>query len=319
MFVTSPLCHWLVRVLILSITGFTLAFLANAILIFGFEWPGALVLFEGDQAGRIFKSLFQVGIYLLVLATAVVVAIKSSGNGFQVTADTLSSLAAYLIRVAFWAVVLIGFVDTVIAFLRVENFLTLISANADNALGRARFRGLWVHYPLLFAAFFIAWRIRKQSFFWLGLLIVLAEFSIVITRFVFSYEQAFMGDLVRFWYAALFLFASAHTLLHEGHVRVDILYSGLSDYRKALVNFWGSLILGIPLCALILLIGLSDKTASISSALINFEISQSAYGLYTKYLMAGFLVVFATTMIIQFCSYCLSSFAVIVNHKEAAR
>ena len=30
-----------------------------------------------------------------------------------------------------------------------------------------------------------------------------------------------MGDLVRFWYAALF-FASAYTLKEDGHVRVDV-------------------------------------------------------------------------------------------------
>ena len=50
-------------------------------------------------------------------------------------------------------------------------------------------------------------------------MVVLAEFAIVVSRFVFSYEQAYMGDLVRFWYAALFLFASAYALSHEGHVR----------------------------------------------------------------------------------------------------
>jgi len=54
---------------------------------------------------------------------------------------------------------------------------------------------------------------RTLGFQWLALLIVIAELAIVFTRFIFSYEQAFMGDLVRFWYAALFLFASAHTLL----------------------------------------------------------------------------------------------------------
>ena len=58
---------------------------------------------------------------------------------------------------------------------------------------------------------FIAIRSKGLGFIWLALLVVVAEFLIVITRFVFSYEQAFMGDLVRFWYAALFLFASANT------------------------------------------------------------------------------------------------------------
>ena len=60
-----------------------------------------------------------------------------------------------------------------------------------------------------------------------------------------------MGYLVRFWYAALFLFASAYTLVHEGHVRVDILYTRFSERGKAWANFWGSMVLGMPLCWII--------------------------------------------------------------------
>ena len=64
----------------------------------------------------------------------------------------------------------------------------------------------------------IAYFTRTLGFIWLALLIVVAELQIVVARFVFSYEQAFMADLVRFWYGAMFLFASAYTLLAEGHV-----------------------------------------------------------------------------------------------------
>ena len=66
------------------------------------------------------------------------------------------------------------------------------------------------------------------DFIWLALLIVLGELLIVITRFIFSCEQAFMGDLVGFWYAGLFLF-SVLTLVHEGHVRVDVLYANFKN------------------------------------------------------------------------------------------
>ena len=75
----------------------------------------------------------------------------------------------------------------------------------------------------------LATRTKTLGFHWLALLIVVGELMIVVFRFIFSYEQAFMSDLVRFWYGALFLFASAHTLLEEGHVRVDILYAGLKE------------------------------------------------------------------------------------------
>ena len=67
--------------------------------------------------------------------------------------------------------------------------------------------------------------------------------------------------------------------------------------------------MGIPLCWVILTMGMWTKTASLNSPMISFEISQSGYGLYVKYLMAGFMIVFAVSMIAQFCSYLLSSLA----------
>ncbi len=153
--------------------------------------------------------------------------------------------------------------------------------------------------------------LRRISFSWLALLVVLAEFQIVISRFVFSYEQAFMGDLVRFWYAALFLLASAYTLIHEGHVRVDVFYVGFSERGQARTNVAGCLLLGWPLCWVILGTGLWGRGSSLNSPMLSFEISQSGYGMYIKYIMAGFLVVYAVSMIIQFASYFLENVAVL--------
>ena len=151
----------------------------------------------------------------------------------------------------------------------------------------------------------IALHAKGLGFTWLTLLVVLAELQIVITRFVFSYEQAFMGDLVRFWYGALFLFASAHTLIEDGHVRVDVFYAGLSSRAKGLVNAFGALLLGLPLCAVVLVIGFAQKSSIITSPMLAFEVGQSGFGMYVKYLLAGFLAIFAITMTIQFASYLL--------------
>jgi TRAP-type mannitol/chloroaromatic compound transport system permease small subunit len=171
------------------------------------------------------------------------------------------------------------------------------------------FRGTWVHFPLILASIVIASFTRTLGFLWLALLIVIAEFLIVVSRFVFSYEQVFMGDLVRFWYAGLFLFASAYTLLHDGHVRVDVLYTNFSERGKALTNVFGSLFLGIPLCWNILIQGMSGRGSSINSPLLSFEISQSGFGMYTKYLMAAYLIIFAVSMGVQFTSFVLSNVA----------
>ena len=151
---------------------------------------------------------------------------------------------------------------------------------------------------------------RTLGFTWLALLIVVAELMIVISRFVFSYEQALMADLVRYWYAGLFLFASAYTLYDEGHVRVDILYAAFGRTKKGFFNAIGTIALGMTTCWVILVIGFGGKQSIINSPVVNFEITQSGTtGLFVKYQMAAFLAIFAISMLIQFVSYFFESVA----------
>jgi hypothetical protein len=58
----------------------------------------------------------------------------------------------------------------------------------------------------------------------------------------------------------------------------------------------------------ILIIGMGGRPSSIiNSPILSFEVTQAGFGLYVKYLMAGFLGVFAVTMLIQFVSYFLDA------------
>ena len=275
---------------------------------FGIEADGPLT------ESQLTEGWIQLIVYIAALSGAVIYALRRRDLPLQQDALRLHHLASYIVRVAFWTVFLVGLVDMIISLLRVENLLPfLIGDELVSALGRPAFRGEYVHYPLLYLSLIIAAVFRKVSFSWLALMVVLAEFFIVITRFVFSYEQAYMGDLVRFWYAALFLFASSYTLVQEGHVRVDVLYAGMKKKNKARVNIVGTLLLGMPLCWVILMQGMGGRGNSINSPFLSFEISQSGYGMYVKYLMAGYLVIFAVSMLVQFTSYLLHNVAVLVE------
>ncbi len=222
----------------------------------------------------------------------------------------LCGFVTYIIRAAFWAVFFIGVADVVISLLRIENSLApLVGDQLATDLGLAQFRAPFVHLPLMLLAMVVACFSRTLGFQWLGLLVVVSELMIVFSRFVFSYEQAFMADLVRFWYAALFLFASAYTLLEDGHVRVDVLYSRFSRRKRGRVNVIGTLLLGLVFCWVILILGTATKSSIINGPLITLEVTQSGFGLYVKYMMAGFLGLFAVTMMIQFSAYLLESVA----------
>jgi TRAP-type mannitol/chloroaromatic compound transport system permease small subunit len=276
----------LIRTFAVSIVTIMLLFLINNYLNFWRQWPGLPSLFShygwfGLEAlrtplvgGQIIKGWLQLLSYLGAVALVVLYVLRTRKRPLRSDAALLSGFAAYIIRAAFWIVLIIGLVDILISFLRVENLLSpLVGDDLSQAIGRPQFRGIYVHFPLILLSFVIAFFNRSLGFTWLAFLVVLAEFQIVISRFVFSYEQPFMGDLVRFWYAALFLFASAYTLVHEGHVRVDVFYSRFSERSKAWSNSVGTLLLGLPLGWVILMTGMWDKTSSINSPLHSFEVS----------------------------------------------
>ncbi|AMN51778.1 permease [Labrenzia sp. CP4] len=273
------LCGWIVLAIMT-------AFLLNNYLTYWQDLPGIAPIFGGAANGSmpILWSWLQLALYaaFVLLAFGYV---RTNGNTLREDSVRITNINAYLIRACFFAVLIVGLVDSAISFLRIEGFLPDVvgQALADD-LGKSQFRGPYVHMPLI-------------------------ALSFVIGRFVFSYEQAFLADLVRFWYAALFLFASAYTLLEEGHVRVDIFYAGLSSRAKGIVNAVGSVVLGISLCTVILVIGMGGKQNIINSPILTYETTQAGFGLYVKYLMAGFLGVFAVSMMIQFVAYFLDAVA----------
>ncbi len=297
-------------------------FLLNNFLIFWMDWPGILALFAHQEwfgvdplrkplmDGAITLGWFQIGICLVGLGAAVIYPLLTRDVGLRAEADRLTAFVTYLVRALFWAVLLVGVVDAVISFLRVEDLLIpIVGEQMTLDLGRNSYRGTYVHYPMVLLGFVIAFFMRGLGFIWLALLVVVAQFAIVITRFIFSYEQAFMGDLVRFWYAALFLFGSAYALISEGHVRVDVFYAHFSSRGKAWANGIGAILMGLPLCWVILTTGMWGKGSSLNNPLLSFEVSQQGYGMYVKYLMVGFLVTFSVTMAIQFMSSFLDSIA----------
>lgn len=283
-------------------------FLANNYLTFWRGWPGPVFMAGSVAQGGL--TWVQTGLYGVGPAAAVGFVLARKSRSLRSDSNVMYAISGFIIRASFWAVCLVGLADMVVSFLRVEGLLPgLVGDKLTIDLGRATFRGFYVHFPMAALGIVIAVRHRGLGFPWLALLVVAAELLIVLTRFIFSYEQAFMGDLVRFWYAALFLFASAYTLLEEGHVRVDVLYSTFRDRTKGIVNALGSALLGIPLCTVIIFYGMSGKSTVINGPLLIFETTQTGYGMYVKFWMAGFLAIFAISMLIQFAGYFLEAIA----------
>ncbi|MGE4167315.1 MAG: TRAP transporter small permease subunit, partial [Xanthobacteraceae bacterium] len=262
--------------------------------------------FRGGSA----LGLVQLLLYVAAFAGGIFYVLRTPDTMLRPDSERIYDATAHILRAAFWAVLLIGLADAVISFLRVEGMLPgLVGDKLAIDLGRSNFRGTFVHFPMIAIAIVISYFHRGLGFTWLALLVVAAELLIVISRFIFSYEQAFMADLVRFWYGALFLFASAYTLLEEGHVRVDVLYTNFSDRTKGIVNAICCILLGMSGCWVILYYGMLGASSIINGPLLSFEVTQAGFGMYVKYWMAGFLAIFAVTMHMQFAGYFLESIA----------
>ena len=310
-----------IRIFSYSILAITFVFLLNNVLTVWFDWPGVKKLFSHYEifgfkklnkpleGGLITSAYIQLFLYFVSILLAAFYVFRSFTQTLETDAKNLSNITAYIIRSSFWAVFIVGLADFLISFMVVEKLVEPIFGEAIKIkLIIPSFRITFIHFPLILISFVIGYFTRSVGFIWLGVLVVGSEFAIVLSRFIFEYEQAFQGDLVRFWYSALYLFASAYALIHEGHVRVDVLYTGFSERKKAWTNSIGSLLLGIPLCLIILFLGMGGKASIINGPVISFEITQQgSNGLYLLYLMAVYLAVFAISMLIQFTSYFMGS------------
>ena len=311
----------LIRIFSFSILAITFVFLINNVLTIWFDWPGIKQLFS--QYGLFgFKKLskpleesvltfafIQLFFYFISVLFVIFYVFKSINQTLESDAEILSKFTAYIIRSSFWAVLIVGAADLLVSFMVVEKLVEpILGETLKVKLVIPTFRITFVHFPLILISFVIGYFTRTVGFIWLAVLVVGSEFTIVLSRFIFEYEQAFQGDLVRFWYSALYLFASSYALMHEGHVRVDVLYTGFSERKKAWTNSIGSLVLGIPLCLIVIFLGMSGKASIINGPVTAFEITQQGSGgLYLLYLMAIYLAVFAVSMLIQFTSYFMSS------------
>ena len=311
----------LIRIFSYSILSLTFIFLINNVLTVWFDWPGVKKLFSHYELFGFKKlnkpleglamslSYIQLLFYFLSFVAVIMFVLKSLNQTLQTDSEILKKITAYVVRSSFWAVLIVGVVDFLISFMVVEKLVEpIFGEQVKINLVKPAFRITYIHFPLILASFIIGYFNKSVGFIWLAVLVVGSEFLIVISRFIFQYEQAFQGDLVRFWYAALYLFASAYALIHEGHVRVDVLYANFSERKKAWTNAIGSLVLGIPLCLIVIFLGMGGKASIINGPVISFEITQQgSNGLYLLYLMAVYLAVFAVSMLTQFTSYFMSS------------
>ncbi len=86
--------------------------------------------------------------------------------------------------------------------------------------------------------------------------LLLNVFYDVIMRYVFNDVSIGMQELEWHLFATIFLLGIPYALRHDGHVRVDIIYEGLSAKKQGWIDLIGILIFLLPFTLLVFYYGL---------------------------------------------------------------
>lgn len=86
---------------------------------------------------------------------------------------------------------------------------------------------------------------------WLVLLSCVISAGNALTRYFFNLSSNAWLEIQWYMFGALVLLGAPYTLLVNEHVRVDVLYGGLSPRRKLWIDLLGGLFFLIPMAALI--------------------------------------------------------------------
>ena len=147
---------------------------------------------------------------------------------------------------------------------------------------------------------------------WLALFMVLIQFSVVILRYAFGYSSIFMQESIIYMHGFLFLLGASYTLLHDGHVRVDIFYREASPKKKAITNIFGVFVFLIPVCISFLVFSLPY----IANSWKIFESSKETSGIPAVYILKSAIIAFCLLIILQGISMAIHSLAIILGNEK---
>ncbi|MDH3595602.1 MAG: TRAP transporter small permease subunit [Rhodospirillales bacterium] len=130
---------------------------------------------------------------------------------------------------------------------------------------------------------------------WLTLAMVLITFVVVILRYIYAIGWVWMQESYVWLHGIVFMLGAGYTLLHNGHVRVDIIYRTASPRYKSVIDLFGSLVLLLPLVVVVFLVSYQYVLAS----WLKFEESREAGGLPALFLLKTVILAFCMLLGLQ--------------------
>jgi len=123
------------------------------------------------------------------------------------------------------------------------------------------------------------------AFSWLWMAVMVVILISVISRYVFGRGSIMMEEITWHLYGAAWLVGLSYALVHDDHVRVDVLHELFSPKTKARVEFFGILFLLLPFLAIFFW----DSIPYFWQSLQLNERSQAPDGLAARWVLKFFL------------------------------
>ena len=149
---------------------------------------------------------------------------------------------------------------------------------------------------------------------WLTFGTVAVCFLVVVLRYVFSIGYVWLQELYVWQHAVVFMLGAGYTLLHGGHVRVDIFYARMSPRRRAVVDLFGTLVFLLPWLGVVAYYGIPFLALSWRL----FEPSSQSDGLPGFFLLKSVIPAFCLLLGLQGLALAARSLLVLAGREEFA-
>lgn len=111
--------------------------------------------------------------------------------------------------------------------------------------------------------------------YWLILVTVIISASNAVVRKLFNVSSNAFLEIQWYFFSAIFLLCGAYTLLHNQHVRIDVVVGRFSRQTLAWIDIFGTLLFLLPMALLLMYLSWNTFLVSFASK----EVSTNAGGL----------------------------------------
>ena len=144
---------------------------------------------------------------------------------------------------------------------------------------------------------------------WLVLYMVVMTFANVVLRYMYGISNAKLVESVLYAFAVVFAATAGYALLHNDHVRIDILYGRFTARRRAVIDLLGSAFLLCPLLWIVWTTGVPF----VERAWRQREGSPDLAGIPYLYLLKTVILVFVVVLAIQGLAFVLRALRTVLT------